>query len=89
MKNKEEPSIDLSRGNPCLPVDQNITGRESLQTTGSTIRTDGAATASIEKPALSLIGEPLMAPVVEPSRIEHRHVRFDHADKRKLLRRTA
>ena len=89
MKNKEEPSIDSSRENPCLPVDQNFSGRVSLQTTGSTVRTEDAASASIETPALSLFCEPLTAPVVDHSKIEHRHFRFDHVEKRKLLRRTA
>jgi RNA-directed DNA polymerase len=70
MKNKEEPSIDLSRENPCLPADQNFPGRLSLQTTGSPVRTDDAATASLEKPALSLIPESLLEKLVSPANIE-------------------
>ena len=53
MKNKEEPSIDLTRGNPSTPADRHISGCASVETTGSTFRQDSAASASIEKPALS------------------------------------
>jgi len=67
MKNKEEPSIDLSRGNPSTPADRHIPGCQSVETTGSTVRTDDAATASIEKPALSLFPESLMEAVVNPT----------------------
>jgi RNA-directed DNA polymerase len=70
MKNKEEPSIDSSRENPCLPADQNFPGRLSLQTPGSPVRPDDAATASIEKPALSLIPESLLEKLVSPANIE-------------------
>jgi hypothetical protein len=51
MKNKERPSIGSALGNPSPPEDRHIPGRASAETTGSTVRQDGAASASIEKPA--------------------------------------
>jgi hypothetical protein len=85
MKNKEEPSIDLTRGNPSTPADRHIPGCQSVETTGSTVRPDDAAAASIEKPALSLFSGPLTVPVVDQSKIEHRLFRFDHAEKRNFF----
>ncbi len=67
MKNKEEPSIDLSRENPSTPADRHIPGYQCMETTGSTVRPDDAASASIEKPALSLFPESLMEAVVNPT----------------------
>lgn len=70
MKNKEEPSIDLTRGNPSTPADRQIPGCQRVKTTGSIVRQDGAAAASIEKPALSLFPESLMEAVVNQSNVE-------------------
>ena len=70
MKNKEEPSIGSALGNPSTPADRHIPGRASAETTGSTVRQDGAASASIEKPALSLFPESLMEAVVEQANVE-------------------
>ena len=70
MKNKEEPSIGSALGNPSPPADRHIPGRASAETTGSTVRQDGAAPASIEKPALSLFPESLMEAVVEQANVE-------------------
>ena len=52
MKNKEEPSIGSTSGNPSPPADRHIPGCLRAETTGSIVRQDGAASASIEKPAL-------------------------------------
>jgi hypothetical protein len=70
MKNKEEPSIDLTRGNPSTPADRQIPGCQSVETTGSIVRQDGAAPASIEKPALSLFPESLMEAAVTEANVE-------------------
>ena len=51
MKNKEEPSIGSTSGNPSPPADRHIPGCVREETTGSIVRQDGAALASIEKPA--------------------------------------
>jgi len=69
MKNKEEPSIDLTRGNPSTPADRQIPGCPRMETTGSIVRPDGAAPASIEKPALSLFPESLMEAVVDQANV--------------------
>lgn len=69
MKNKEEPSIDLTRGNPSTPVDRQIPGYQRMETTGSIVRQDGATSASIEKPALSLFPESLMEAVVNQANV--------------------
>ena len=69
MKNKEEPSIDLTRGNPSTPADRQIPGCQRMETTGSIVRPDGATPASIEKPALSLFPESLMEAVVEQANV--------------------
>ena len=52
MKNKDEPSIGSTSGNPSSPADRHIPGRARAETTGSIVRQDGAASASVEKPAL-------------------------------------
>lgn len=70
MKNKEEPSIDLTRGNPSTPADRHFPGRQRMETTGSTVRQDGAAPASIEKSALSLFSESLMEAMVAQANVE-------------------
>ncbi|MFM9061706.1 MAG: hypothetical protein ACKOOI_01525, partial [Pirellula sp.] len=54
MKNKEESSSDLSRGNPLMPGEPGLPDSVNMKTTGSTVRPDDAASASLEKPALSL-----------------------------------
>ena len=41
-----------------------------MRTTGSTVRPDDAATASLEKPALSLFPESLMEKIVSRSNID-------------------
>ena len=69
MKNKEEPSIDLTRGNPSRPADRHIPGSQRMETTGSIVRPDDAASASIEKPALSLFPESLMEAVVDQANV--------------------
>ena len=71
MKNKEEPSIDLTRGNHSTPADRQIPGSQSMETTGSIVRQDGAAPASIEKPALSLLSASLFATASDLSNIAH------------------
>lgn len=71
MKNKEEPSIDLTRGNPSTPASRQLSRQpQSVETTGSIVRQDGAAPASIEKPALSLFSESLMEAVVDEANVE-------------------
>lgn len=65
MKNKEEPSIDLTRGSPSLP-----SSNSASETTDSLSRPGPTASASTEKPALSLIPESLMEAVVEEANIE-------------------
>jgi RNA-directed DNA polymerase len=71
MKNKEEPSIDLTRGNPSTPANRQLSRQpQRVETTGSIVRQDGAAPASIEKPALSLFSESLMEAVVDEANVE-------------------
>lgn len=70
MKNKEEPSSGLSRGNHRTPGDPSLPDSARMRTTGSTVRPDDAATASLEKPALSLFPMSLTEALVEPSNIE-------------------
>ena len=60
MKNKEEPSIDLMRGSPSPPG----------ETTGSLSRQGATGSASVEKPALSLFPESLMAAIVDDANME-------------------
>jgi len=79
MKNKEEPSIDLTRGNPSTPADRQIPGCQSMKTTGSIIRQDDAAPASIEKPALSFRSDVLWTPTSSRPTINlgnHQHRRW-------------
>jgi hypothetical protein len=60
MKNKEKPSIDLTRGNPSTPASRQLSRQpQRAETIGSIVRQDGAAPASIEKPALEPGCEPL------------------------------
>ena len=80
MKNKEEPSIDLTRGNPSMPAERHIPDCQSMETTGSTVRQDGAASASIETPALSLFPESLMEAVVDQSNIARSPPRPGHSN---------
>ena len=66
MKNKEEPSLGSPRGNhrsseSADPLDQ---------TTGSLSRPGRTATASSEKPALSLFPETMMEAVVDPTNLQ-------------------
>ena len=77
MKYKEEPSSDLSRGNPARPVQQYFPADLGPATLDSTSRPGGAATASLEKPALSLFPESLMEAVVDSDNIEQawKHVK--------------
>ena len=70
MKNKEEPSSDLSRGNHPMAADRSLPGCAPMRTTGSTIRSDDAATASLKKSALSLFPESLMEKIVSRSNID-------------------
>jgi RNA-directed DNA polymerase len=70
MKNKEEPPSDLSRGNPRTLGDRSLPGSATTRTTGSPVQPDDAATASLEKPALSLIPESLLEKLVSPTNIE-------------------
>ena len=70
MKNKEEPSSDLSRGNPLMPGEPGLPDSVNMKTTGSTVRPDDAASASLEKPALSLFPMSLTEALVEEANIE-------------------
>ena len=66
MKNKEEPSADLSRGNPATPMSLDF----GEATTGSLSRPGSTATASAEKPALRDSPESLMEAIVDDANIE-------------------
>lgn len=70
MKNKEEPSIGSTSGNPSRPADRHNPGCASMETTGSIVRQDGAASAQVEKPALSLLPESLIEAVVDQANVE-------------------
>lgn len=70
MKYKEEPSSDLSRGNPARPVRQYFPADPRPATSDSTSRPGDAAAAPLEKPALGLFPESLMEAVVDPDNIE-------------------
>ncbi|MBX3421617.1 MAG: group II intron reverse transcriptase/maturase [Pirellulaceae bacterium] len=70
MKYKEEPSGNLSRGNPRTIGAPNLPDSATERTTDSPVRPDDAATASLEKPALSLFPMSLIEALVEPSNIE-------------------
>ena len=65
MKNKEEPSIDSKRGSPS-PQSGNSNGG----TTGSLSRPGPTASASVEKPALSLFPESLMEAIVDDANMD-------------------
>jgi len=65
MRNKEEPSSGLSRGNPRTPGGPSLPDSIRMRTTGSTVRTDDTATASLEKPALSVFPMSLTEALVE------------------------
>ena len=70
MKNKEEPSSDLSRGNHRTIGDPSLPGSVTERPTGSAVRPDDAATASLEKPALSLFPMSLIEALVEEANID-------------------
>jgi RNA-directed DNA polymerase len=70
MKNKEEPSGGLSRGNHRTLGDPSLPESAGMRTTGSPVRPDDTATAPPEKPALSLFPMSLTEALVEPSNIE-------------------
>lgn len=55
MKNKEEPSGILSRGNPRTIGDPSLPDSATERTTESPVRPDDTATASPEKPAPEFI----------------------------------
>jgi hypothetical protein len=65
MKNNEEPSIGLPRGNPRMPGDPSLPDSVRMRTTGSTVRTDDTATASLEKPVWSVFPMSLTEALVE------------------------
>ena len=67
MKNKEESSSDSQRGNSRKSVLRQTHEHANLRTTGSPVRPDDAATASLEQPALSLIPMSLTEALVETS----------------------
>ena len=89
MKNKEEPSIDSTRGNPSRQPAGKFPGSPRVKTTGSTVRPDDAASASIEKPALSLFPEPKLEPGVDHSKIAPCLFHSRPVDRPNLLCRTA
>lgn len=60
MKSKEESSLGLTRGSPSSPE----------ETAGSLSRPGWTASASSEKPALSLFPESLMEAIVDPANLE-------------------
>jgi len=66
MKNKEEPSRDSKRGSHPSPASSDAND----QTTGSLSRPGRTASASCEKPALSLFPETMMEAVVDPANME-------------------
>jgi len=70
MKNKEEPSVDLRRGNPCEQADLYSPDCDGPQTTGSLSRPGLTVAAHTEQPALSDFSESLMERVVDPANIE-------------------
>jgi hypothetical protein len=52
MKNKEEPSVNLRRGNPCEQADLDRSDCVGPQTTGSLSRPGRTVAARTEQPAL-------------------------------------
>ena len=67
MKSKEEPSLASRRGNPSSPVPRHLPANPREETAGSLSRPGRTATASSEKPALSLFPEFLRPAVVGAS----------------------
>ena len=55
MKNKDDPSSGMSRGNHRTPGDPSLPDSASMRTTGSTVRADDIASASLEKLAFSVL----------------------------------
>ena len=55
MKNKEEPSSGLSRGNHRTPGELCLLDSVRMRTTGSTVRANDTASASLQKPALRVL----------------------------------
>jgi len=53
MKNKEEPSVNSQRGNPCEQADLHFPDCDGPQTTGSLSRPGSTVAARTEQPALS------------------------------------
>ena len=70
MKNKEEPSVNSQRGNPCEQADLYFPDCDGPQTTGSFSRPGSTVAARTEQPALSELSESLMERVVDPSNLE-------------------
>ncbi len=70
MKNKEEPSVNLRRGNPCEQADLDRSDCVGPQTTGSLSRPGRTVAARTEQPALSDFGELLMERIVDPANME-------------------
>jgi len=69
---KEEPSSGLSRGNPHMPGDPGLPDSARKKTTGSTVRPDDAASASLEKLALSVLPMSLTEALVEQGVLRHK-----------------
>ena len=57
MKNKEEPSVNSRRGNPCEQADLDRSDCVGSQTTGSLSRPGRTVAARTEQPALSDFSE--------------------------------
>ena len=70
MKNKEEPSMNSSRGNPSEQADLYRSGVVGSETTGSLSRPGRTVTARTEQPALSLFPKSLMEAVVDEANLE-------------------
>ena len=75
MKNKEESSIDLMRGSPSAKSPDSASFDSAsanlhVETTGSLSRPGPTASASVEKPALSLFPESLMEAVVDEANLK-------------------
>jgi hypothetical protein len=54
MKNKQDPSSGMWRGNHRTPGDPSLPDSASMRTIGSTVRADDIALAALEKLALSV-----------------------------------
>ena len=70
MKNKEEPSVNLRRGNPVGQADLDRSDCAGPQTTGSLSRPGRTVAARTEQPALSDFSELLMERIVDPANME-------------------